>query len=187
MAVGSVYISNIEFNAIKREVKNGMVSPMSYLFANSVLQVPFMFLLGLSSLGISAYAIIDYREEAFPKIWLLYSLGLYSFEAIAQTMAIAFDNPIIGMLQFMSMWFSAFLFCGIFLPVDSIVWPFRILSYVLPYQYAFRSQIHAEFIDQTFSGAMLCDPLTVEGCNSVDGRLGPEDGWMCDGGATVRW
>lgn len=40
MAVVSVFSSNMEFSEIKRELKNGFYHPVSYLVANTVIQVP---------------------------------------------------------------------------------------------------------------------------------------------------
>eukprot|EP00971_Amphidinium_carterae_P204203 4052175-Amphidinium_carterae.1 len=41
LAVIGVWAYNAEFKAIRREMKNGMVSPMAYVAANSLLQLPF--------------------------------------------------------------------------------------------------------------------------------------------------
>eukprot|EP00525_Craspedostauros_australis_P003551 CAMPEP_0198112636 /NCGR_PEP_ID=MMETSP1442-20131203/4459_1 /TAXON_ID= /ORGANISM="Craspedostauros australis, Strain CCMP3328" /LENGTH=36 /DNA_ID= /DNA_START= /DNA_END= /DNA_ORIENTATION= len=32
------------------------------------------------------------------------------FESVAETLSVAFDDPILGMLQFMNFWFGSFLF-----------------------------------------------------------------------------
>mmetsp|Transcript_38590 Transcript_38590/g.89093 ORF Transcript_38590/g.89093 Transcript_38590/m.89093 type:complete len:123 (+) Transcript_38590:404-772(+) len=40
LAVIAVWAYNAEFKAIRREMKNGMVSPMAYVIANSLLQLP---------------------------------------------------------------------------------------------------------------------------------------------------
>ncbi len=151
MGVVAVFVSNIEFKSVRREVMNGMISPAAYLFSNSVLQIPFMFIFGLFAIGIPMYAIMDYNGSRFPQIWLMYSLKMYAWESIAQMLSVAFDNPLLGVLQYMQLWFAAFLFSGIFLPIDTIVWPFRAMCYFLPYQWAFRSMVYEEFIDQTFS------------------------------------
>ena len=71
------------------------------------------------------------------------------------------------------------MFCGIFLPIDQIVWPFRVFSYVLPYRYAFRSTVHGEFIDNPeglYPGVQECDPIADARCNFVQGRMGPQVG-----------
>ena len=182
MGVGTVFMANIEYKAIRREVVNGMVKPFSYLLANSIIQVPFMFLFGLAVLGVPAYCIMVYKPDHFPQIWLIYSLTMYAWESVAQLLAVCFNNPLLGMLQYIQLWFASFLFCGIFLAINDITWPFRIFSYVLPYQWAFRSMMYQEFIDQTFSGASPCNPETDTDCNVALGRTGPNDGWTCGNG-----
>jgi hypothetical protein len=84
-----------------------------------------------------------------------------------------------GMMNFMQFWFGAFLFCGVFVAVEDIVWPFKLFSYIMPYRYAIRSLVYNEFIDTKFEGAVLCDPNIDENCNSMPGKGGPHDGWTC--------
>lgn len=58
----------------------------------------------------------------------------YSFEAVAQLLAVVFANPLLGMLQYVNLWFCSFLFCGLFLPIQNIVWPLRVFSYIMPFR-----------------------------------------------------
>lgn len=178
MGLIGVYVYNVEFLAINREMKAGMVNVLTYLFSNAIMQVPIMFMFALCSIGISAYGILDFTPEHFGQILLIYALTMYMFETIAQVLAVAFANPLIGMLQFISFWFASFLFCGLFLAIDDIVWPFRIFSYVTPYRYSFRAIAYEEYIDSTWNGAELCDP-TSNGCTAIPGRDGVNDGFKC--------
>ncbi|KAJ1420215.1 ABC-2 type transporter-domain-containing protein [Ochromonadaceae sp. CCMP2298] len=180
LCVVAVYAYNIEFNAIKREVKNGMVSPVSYLLTNTLLTIPFMFLFGISALGVSAYGMLNYNADRFGSLLLIYASYMFCFESIAQILSVAFENPLIGMLGYMGAWFNAFLFCGLFIKLTSIVWPFQVFAYILPLKYAVQAMIYQEFIDTTFEGAALCDPSS-SGCQSHSGDTGTEDGWICSG------
>ena len=47
------------------------------------------------------------------------------YERIAQLLSISFDNPLMGMLMFLNTWFASFLFNGILVAADDVVWPFR--------------------------------------------------------------
>ncbi len=38
----------------------------------------------------------------------------------------AFLNPLIGILAFISTWFTSFLFSGFFLPEDDVPWPLKV-------------------------------------------------------------
>jgi hypothetical protein len=180
MGVIAVYAYNNEFNAIKREVKNGMLSPIPYLIANSVLLIPVMFILAVAAISVSAYGIIDFNGERYGEVMLIYACMMYAFESLAQMLSVAFDNPLMGMMNFMQLWFSAFLFSGLFITIKDIVWPFRVFAYILPLRYAAEAMIYQEFIAKPFKGAQLCDPSDV-GCLSSSGDQGANDGWKCDG------
>lgn len=174
MGVVAVYIFNTEFYAIKKEVKNGMVSSIPYLIANSLIQIPAMFLFGLAVLPVAAYGIMAYQGAHFGQMWLIYSLTMYSFESIAQLLGVSFANPLLGMLQYVNLWFASFLFCGLFLPISDIIWPFRIFSYIMPYRYSFQAFAYQEFHGTTFAGAKPCTYTGTDDCLP--------DGYICDSG-----
>jgi ABC-type multidrug transport system ATPase subunit len=178
MGVVAVYAYNTEFNAIKREVKNGMLSPIPYLLANSVLLIPVMFLLAIAAISVGGYGIIDFNGERYGEVMLIYACMMYAFESLAQMLSVAFDNPLMGMLNFMQLWFSSFLFSGLFITIKDIVWPFRVFSYILPFRYAAEALIYQEFIAKPFRGAELCDPSEA-GCLSFPDEQGANDGWRC--------
>jgi hypothetical protein len=180
MGVIAVYAYNNEFNAIKREVKNGMLSPIPYLIANSVLLIPVMFMLAVAAISVSAYGIIDFNGERYGEMMLIYACLMYSYESLAQMLSVVFDNPLMGMMNYMQLWFASFLFSGLFITIKDIVWPFRVFSYILPFKYAAEAMIYQEFIAKPFRGAELCDPSDA-GCLSYPGDQGDSDGWKCDG------
>lgn len=105
MGVVAVYTLNEEFKSILRESKNGMVSPLSYVLAKSILVIPIFFIFGLFSLGIPFYAVQGAPVESFGYSMVLYALVMFVFESIAEALSVWFDDPIIGMLQFMNMWY----------------------------------------------------------------------------------
>eukprot|EP01033_Poteriospumella_lacustris_P013703 gene13704-biopygen6226 len=161
----AVYVFNNEFFTIKKEVKNGMVQPLPYLIANAVLQIPVMFLFGIAAISVSQYGMINYYGPRYGQLLLLYALTLYSYESIAQVFAVVFSNPLLGMLQYVNIWFASFLFNGLFLPIKSIPWPFRVFSYILPFRYNIRSMAYQEYAEgPDWGGAVLCDPATDSSC-----------------------
>jgi hypothetical protein len=101
MGVVAVYAYNTEFVSIKREVKNGMVSPLSYLLTNTLLTIPVMFVFALFGTGIGAYAMINFNGDRFGQVMLLYALQMFAYESLAQLLSVAMDNPLMGMLSFM--------------------------------------------------------------------------------------
>mmetsp|Transcript_14704 Transcript_14704/g.32159 ORF Transcript_14704/g.32159 Transcript_14704/m.32159 type:complete len:649 (-) Transcript_14704:1948-3894(-) len=180
LCVVAVYAYNIEFNAIKREVKNGMVSPVSYLLTNTLLTIPVVFIFALFGIAIGAYGMLAFNGERFGQVLLIYALQMFAYESIAQLFAVATDNFLLGMMNFMNIWFCSFLFSGLFVKLENITWPFRIFAYILPLRYAAESIVYQEFNYQNWNNAHLCDPSSsTEDCNTYGGS-GANAGWYCD-------
>lgn len=125
MSVVAVYALNAEFKSILRESKNGMVSPLTYVLAKSILVLPLLFIFALCALGIPSFLIMDFPIESFGKAILLWTAAIVVFEALAECLSVWIEDPILGMLQAMNFWFGAFLFGGFLISRDDLVWPFR--------------------------------------------------------------
>lgn len=104
MAVVAVYVLNQEFKSILRESKNGMVSPFSYVLAKTILVLPVFFIFGLFSLGLPLFAVQGAPGESFGMAMLLYAVIMFVFESVAECLSVWFEDPILGMLQFMNFW-----------------------------------------------------------------------------------
>ena len=139
-----------------REIKNGMVTPFSYVLAKSVLQVPIMFIWAVFALG-QAYAIMDYYVANFGLMMVIFACYIYAWEAMAELLSVAFENPLLGMMQFMGLWFSAFLYGGFLIPGEDIYWPLKIFFYILPIKYTVRSMNYVDNIDAKFDGCAKYD------------------------------
>ena len=172
IAVGvvAVYSLNDEFKSILRETKNGMVSAVSYVLAKTILVIPIMFIFSLFAIGIPAFAIQAQPAESFGVAILLWSALIYVFECAAELLAVAFDDPILGMLQFMNLWFASFLFGGFLIPERDLYWPLKLFYYIMPYQYYIRSYMYNFFIDANFDA---CTEGTVGAVcvDSTDSRV----------------
>jgi hypothetical protein len=103
-----------------------MVSAVSYILAKTVLVVPIMFVFAIFALGIPGYVVQDFPASSFGIGIILWAVLIYSFECAAECFAVLFDDPIIGMLQFMNLWFACFLFAGFLIPLDDLYWPFTV-------------------------------------------------------------
>eukprot|EP00971_Amphidinium_carterae_P014954 295285-Amphidinium_carterae.1 len=158
LAVIAVYAYNAEFKAIRREMKNGMVSPMAYVFASSLMQLPFMFLFAAFALLVPAYCIGKFYIDHMPMMVVLYAVSMYAWEGFAQLLSIPFDNPLIGMMAFIGGWFTGFLFSGWMLPTEDVMWPFRIFAYILPLRYTIRGMVYLEFMDTMFEPCLGEEP-----------------------------
>jgi ABC-type multidrug transport system ATPase subunit len=179
MAVIAVYTYNAEFNAIRREAKNGMTSPIAYLVAMSVLQIPVVILFGMFALTVGAYGVLGFNPDHYIQVITIYACAIYCIEAFAQVFSVLNADPLMGMLNFMQIWFASFLFSGIVVPVEDVIWPFRAFAYILPLKYALKAIVYQEFIDQDWSGASLCDPQVDSPCFSFNDKTGSQEGWTC--------
>lgn len=150
VGVVAVYALNDEFKSILGETKNGMVSALSYVLAKTVLVIPIMFVFSLFATGIPMFAIQDFPAEAFGIAVTLWACLIYVFECAAEALAVWFEDPILGMLQFMNLWFASFLFAGFLIPLRDMYWPLKIFYYTMPYQYYVRSILYTWFSNSTF-------------------------------------
>jgi len=175
----SVFSYTQEFASITSEVRNGMVSPTSYYLANATIQVPAMFFLGFCAL-LPQYLFVDWTWSNIGLMLVVYSTTLLAFEAIAQLIAAVIENALLGMMFYMNIWFTCFLFAGILVPVEDIIWPLRAFCYSFPLRWCFRSMAYLEF-DENFSGAEFCDNAGEPGCffhyESSTSPMLP--GWSC--------
>jgi hypothetical protein len=154
MGVVAVYALNDEFKTIVRESKNGMVGPLSYVLAKFVLVIPIMFIFALFALGIPAFAIMDFPANTFGLAIVLWAALIYVFECVAECLSVWFDDPILGMLQFMNFWFGSFLFAGFLIPLRDMFWPFELFYYIMPFSYYVRSAMYNFLAETTWD---TCD------------------------------
>ena len=96
LGVVAVIAYNMDAVSIKREVKQGQYSPTSYCIANSILQLPMMFVLAIMALTIGGYCVSLYHVPMYGQMVLLYAATLWSFENMAQLFAVQFDAQQIG-------------------------------------------------------------------------------------------
>lgn len=157
MGVVAVYALNDEFKTILRESKNGMVGPLSYVLAKTVLVIPIMFIFALFALGIPAFAIMDFPANTFGLAIVLWAALIFVFECVAECLSVWFEDPILGMLQFMNFWFGSFLFAGFLIPLKDMYWPFELFYYIMPFSYYVRSAMYNFFSETTWD---TCDPDT---------------------------
>jgi hypothetical protein len=150
-----VFAINSEFEVSRKEMHNGMARTRAFIVSRICIQYPYMILLSLSSIAVPAYAIADYNMDGFAMTFLLMTVFLSGFEFIGEAFGIVFKNPLIGMLAAVAVWFLAFLFSGLFLKPDFIIWPFRALCSCLPLRWALRAMVYLEYHGTEWEGAEL--------------------------------
>ena len=181
LGVVAVYAFNEEYKTILKETKNGMFSIYSYVLSAFILQLPAMFVLALFSVGIPGFAIIDFYAPNFLTIICLYACIYSSFESIARLFSVAFDNSLLGMLSYLNCWFTSFLFAGIVIPEDHVIWPFRVFFFIFPLKWGIPGIAFLDAIDANYNGAYLCEDVSRTDClfhyNSHNEPIMP--GWTC--------
>jgi len=174
LGVVAVYALNDEFKSILRESKNGMVRPFGYVIAKSIMVIPIMFVFSLFALGINSFAIQDSPGESFWLVIVLYAVVMYVFECVAEALSVWFDDPIMGMLNFLNFWFASFLFGGFLIPRDDMYWPFELFYYIMPFQYYIRSVMYKIFSESSWES---CDdqPWPVCASSESGGKVSGND------------
>jgi len=156
----SVYQYFHQWLSIKREVKDGMYHPVAAAVASWIVQVPMMFVLAACSL-VPIFVIGDLHWPNFPLTWLIYAIAFWAFEGLAQMVGVA-SNATLGLVNFLNLFFAAFLFCGMFVDVEDVVWPLRAFCYVLPLGWALQSYVHSAYTGAPdAAGALDCTPGNV--------------------------
>jgi len=161
MGVAAVFVLNQELQAIRREVKEGMYSALAYIVAHTALQFIMMFVLAIFALGVPAYAVADFHLPTIGSMILVYAAMLWGFECLAQLESALHDATLIGMLEYLNIWFLAFLFAGVVINPVKVIWPLRVLAYVFPFRWGFAAITYTEFYPTHWSGAISC-PLGYE-------------------------
>ena len=153
-----VVVLHIELQIVRREVQSGMYSVAAYLCSTTAIQLPMMVCLSFFALVPAGYGIGAYPWSRFGPALLVYTPMLWSFEGVAQVASLL-GNPLVGMLTFMLVWFTCFLYNGLFVNPDSIIWPLRLLTYIDPLTYVTNQLVYNIFArSPPYGGTHPCAP-----------------------------
>lgn len=150
-----VFGTNLEFFTVRKETKDGMYHPLVHLMANTVLQLPMLVIMSMSAVTLPGYAIANWNIDHYALQVFVFAVIYWSFECVAQLLAVLANNPLIGMLSFMSWWFVSFLFAGMIIAEDDVQMPLRLFCYLSPLRWGIATASYVEFFDTTFDGAQL--------------------------------
>eukprot|EP01052_Picozoa_sp_SAG31_P005941 SAG31_NODE_269_length_18741_cov_11.185441_5_plen_1316_part_00 len=181
----AVFVYNSFAQTLRLEVKSGMYSIGAFSIASILVELPVVVVSSLILL-LPVFSIGGWPWDAFLDSWLLWTLGLWVWESLAQLMSIA-PHFVLGMLNYQGMWFLGLLVGGIVIRIEDVVWPFRAFFYIIPYRYLNKAIYKTIFMSTPpYEGAILCDsaadpvgcPLgftcpgrsTLQGCSGVTGR-----------------
>ena len=157
----TVYACNLEGKIISKEVKDGMYWPMAYVLVQLLIQFSAVFFLSFWACFPAGYPLANFPWSGFLRYWLVYFSMLMTTECTAQAFSLL-ANPLFGLMNYMQVWFMAFLFNGISVPVKSVIWPFRSLCYATPYRWGQAALCYIAFIDSPdYAGAERCTASEV--------------------------
>eukprot|EP00930_Biecheleria_cincta_P073146 TRINITY_DN60466_c0_g1_i1.p1 TRINITY_DN60466_c0_g1~~TRINITY_DN60466_c0_g1_i1.p1 ORF type:complete len:660 (+),score=105.20 TRINITY_DN60466_c0_g1_i1:27-1982(+) len=145
--------TNLEFFAVRKETKDGMYHPLVHLVANAVLQIPMLIVMSMSAVTLAGYGIANWNADQYVLQVIVFALIYWSFECVAQLLAVLANNPLIGMLGFMNFWFVSFLFAGMIIKEDDVQMPLRLFCYISPLRWGISTASYVEFSDTTYGGA----------------------------------
>eukprot|EP01047_Picozoa_sp_COSAG01_P091093 COSAG01_NODE_22776_length_841_cov_2.567021_1_plen_258_part_00 len=145
-AIVSVVVNYLANLNVKSEVQNGMYSPVAYVIAITVAEIPWVLGIAFVSL-VPNYFLLDWYWPKFWLEWLLMTVVVWVFDAIAQCLSLDL-NPIRACLNLIAIWFTWFLLSGAFVPPENVFWPAQIFSWSSPLRWV----LHAIMYVQTFYG-----------------------------------
>jgi len=162
MCLAACLGQNMEFVAVRREIKSGMYAFTAYFVAQLLIQLPYMILLSAFCISVSGYGIGNWNADAYVPALLVHALFMFSFECVAQLYAVQFRHPLLSMFQVVNFWFSAFLFGGFLVPESDVPWPFRVFTYFSPIKYGTKALLNLEFKGTLWEGAVP-NPASASG------------------------
>jgi glucan phosphoethanolaminetransferase (alkaline phosphatase superfamily) len=83
---------------------------------------------------VTFYLIGDMPWSSLGPALLPISANLWAFEGIAQLFSLT-PNVLLGMMNFMFIWFVGFLFLGLFVRIPDVIRPFQLVCYMMPIGY----------------------------------------------------
>lgn len=170
-AVVAVFVLNSEFKSVLREVKNGMIHPLNYIAAKSILVLPVMVLFAISAVSIGVFGILK-LQTGYGIYLTIYAVSIFVFECAAELFSVVDHNPLVGMLCFLGFWFTSFLFAGIFIPKNDIPGVVRWLYFCMPFGNSFSAFAYQSMIDEDW---VSCEPSESMGPVCIDFDLLPEE------------
>jgi len=159
LCIGAVPNFAREYLCYQKEVKNGLYHPICHLLADTLVNVPFWFVLALAAM-LPAFAILDMSSQHSYELCLLLAAYIGFNDTFAQLCGSFGGGNAMGIMLFLMQTIFNMIFNGTLLAYkQKVPWALRWLFYVVPSKYTFRSGVRIEFDDLTFSGFERCsDP-----------------------------
>ena len=157
LCIISIIGMSVEMRSVINEIRNGMYRPLSYALSTAVVQAPMLLALSFA-INVLVFAVGGWPWDNFVTFVLQYACNLFVFESLAQLLIVALPNPILGMLAFLMYWTTSIVFCGLVFRGGDVIWPFRLLYYVMPLRWLFNGLGYDLYTPSTYDGATECVP-----------------------------
>jgi len=146
-----------------RNVRNGIMHPLP-LLVSRLLQLPMMLVFSICSVTIGGYFMCNWTPEKYYIIVIIHAITLTCMELLAELLAVITPHFSVGMLAFMGVWFAQFLFGGLLTKDEDVMWPMRIICYILPLRYGTKAMVYEEYIDSIYQGVLPCNATSDPWC-----------------------
>ena len=169
-----------ELNSIRREVKEGMYSPLPYILATSCLQTASALPLGLAAL-LPAYALTNLGWASLPATALVVGAMLLAFECLAQLCAHV-PVALLGLILYLVLFLITFLFSGLFVRQSAVHWPIRGMLVFNPLRNGYTAFTKLAFeASPPYTGVKPCPPCPIwDRVVGLCGKLPSDDQLQCD-------
>ena len=97
----TVYTTYIDFQLVKREVKDGMYGLFSFIMVQLLIQIPMLFILSIVAIFPASFGIGNWPWQSFAPLLFVYTCKLWAIERMAMTCCIGVPDVLLGLLQFM--------------------------------------------------------------------------------------
>ena len=180
LGIVTVIGTNRDTKSVVSEIRAGMYRAFSYVLSTSLVQIPFLILLGFA-ISVCSFAIGGWPWDNFITFVLMYSINLWAFDSLAQLLAVVFKSPVLAMLAYLGVWSTSIIFCGLVFRGGDVVWPFRLFYYMMPLKWLFNATGYDIYIPAEFSGAESCTPGTSITAEDGSVSICTDAGFYCEG------
>jgi len=144
-----------ESTVIKREVTDGSYKISTFVLANTLIQLPMMFVLAINNQWMS-FVMGKWPWASIGSMTVTTAFSLWSFETFAQFSSLEAD-PALACANFVQFWFTSLLMNGWMVKAKDIIWPFRLLTHILPLRYTIEALAYRLFIEvPDYPGTLPC-------------------------------
>ena len=151
----TVLALNNEYTNARAEMKNGMYSPVAYIIATTLVQLPMMLVLALCAL-VPGYAVGNWEWDGFVLMIFIYACNMWCFETMAQLFSLG-SNAIFGMFNYIQIWAIALMFNGIVFRGQDVVGVLRWMYYGFPLKWFMNALCFTVFSTSNYAGIANCN------------------------------